>query len=169
MNIDNILIELNSLIIKDLVMLMLLIGILSRNYGISLFKLHLGRLQESKIILQSDLIKIFPIKAFKKLKKSKLHIDKELYIEARNSVSRTIKRKKESFIKNELAENINEPKKLWKTIKSLGLPSKMSSSAKICLKEKNNVIFEPKLERKHNFFINKCSQMGPKLAGSLLY
>ena len=83
-------------------------------------------------------------KAFKKFKKSKLHIDYDLYRKARNSVIQTIKRKKESFIKDELAENINEPKKLWKTIKSLGLPSKISSSAKICLKEKNKVIFEPK-------------------------
>ena len=83
-------------------------------------------------------------KAFKKFKKSKLHIDYDFYRQARNSVIQTIKRKKESFIKDELAENINEPKKLWKTIKSLGLPSKISSSAKICLKEKNKVIFEPK-------------------------
>mgnify|MGYP001795459600 FL=1 len=83
-------------------------------------------------------------KIFRKFKKSKLHSDKELYLTARNDVNRTIKRKKEAFVKEKLEQNINEPKALWKTLKSLGLPSKRSSMAKICLKDKDKLIFDSK-------------------------
>ena len=84
------------------------------------------------------------VKRFKKFKKSKLHRDSVLYIEARNDVNRTIKRKKVSYVKDKLQENINEPKSLWKTLKSLGMPSKRSSMAKICLQKNDNICFEPK-------------------------
>ena len=86
----------------------------------------------------------FKRKKFKKFKKSKSLIDNDLYIEARNDANRTIKRKKESFVKRKLENNINEPKALWKTIKSLGLPNKTTSTAKICLKVKEGICFEPK-------------------------
>ena len=83
-------------------------------------------------------------KRFKKFKKSKLHSDKVLYLTARNDVNRTIRRKKRMFVKEKLEQNINEPKALWKTIKSLGLPSKRSAMAKICLKDKDKLCFDSK-------------------------
>ena len=68
---------------------------------------------------------------FKKFKKSKLNIDKDLYIEARRDAQSGIIRKKQIYLKGKLKENINEPKKLWETLKSLGLNSKAKSNGKI--------------------------------------
>ena len=45
------------------------------------------------------------------------------------------KLKKKEYFKQKLQENRGKPKELWKTLKSLGLPSKTSSSSKPCLKE----------------------------------
>ena len=76
-------------------------------------------------------------KLLRKFKKTNLNIDWELYTEARNSVFRAIKNKKENFITKTLEENVNNPKKLWDTIKSLGLPSKHISNGRICLNHEN--------------------------------
>ena len=54
-------------------------------------------------------------KLFRKFKKSHLNIDRDLYNEARNTVQRTIKQKKENFIAKTLEENVKNPKKLWDT------------------------------------------------------
>ena len=44
-----------------------------------------------------------------------------------------IKTKKKNFMRIKLSENIGKPKELWKTFKSLGLPSKVNKESKICL------------------------------------
>ena len=44
-----------------------------------------------------------------------------------------INHKKQSYINNSLEENKRDSKKLWKTLKNLGLPSKTKSDAKINL------------------------------------
>ena len=62
------------------------------------------------------------LKLFKKLKKSKLHIDKLIYKEAKNIVQCLIKEKKKNFFSKKLEENIGEPKEFWKNLKKLGLP-----------------------------------------------
>ena len=64
-------------------------------------------------------------KLFKKFKRSKLNVDKEIYNKARNRSHRLILQKKEYF-KNKLKENIAKPKDLWKTLKLLGLSKKIS-------------------------------------------
>ena len=53
---------------------------------------------------------------FKKLKKSKLHLDEFLYKEAKNTVQRLIKEKKKIFFSKKLEENIGESKELWKNL-----------------------------------------------------
>ena len=63
-------------------------------------------------------------KLFKKFKTSKLQIDKELYNEARNKVQSLIKRKKKTFYEEQLKDNVNKSKELWKTLKSLGTSNK---------------------------------------------
>ena len=63
-------------------------------------------------------------KSFAKIKKSRLHRDNENYREARYKVQRMIKNKKKTFVVGKLNENIGKPKELWKSLKSLGLPSK---------------------------------------------
>ena len=62
-------------------------------------------------------------KLFKKYKKTRLHVDKEIYKRARYSVQNLIAKKKKEFFENKLKECIGKPKDLWKAIKSLGLPS----------------------------------------------
>ena len=59
-------------------------------------------------------------------------IDKELFNAARNSTQSLIYKKKKFFFKEKLNENIGKPKELWKSLNSLGLPSKNKSGSKIC-------------------------------------
>ena len=51
-------------------------------------------------------------KLFKKFKRSKLNVDKEIYNKARNKSHRLILQKREYF-ENKLKENIAKPKDLW--------------------------------------------------------
>ena len=55
-----------------------------------------------------------------------------------------IKTKKNQFYKTKLKENIGKPKELWNALKSLGLPSKKSSSFNICLEKGNKIHFDDK-------------------------
>ena len=84
-------------------------------------------------------------KLFKKFKKSKLHVDKDLYREARNNVENIIKSKKKNYFEDKLKENTAKPKELWKTLNGLGLPKKGSQSgaANVCLKENDEFVFDP--------------------------
>ena len=77
-------------------------------------------------------------KLFKKFKTSKLQIDRELYNEARNKVQSLIKKKKKTFYEEQLKDNVNKSKELWKTLKSLGTSNKKVSSSNICLEDENN-------------------------------
>ena len=63
-------------------------------------------------------------KFFKKYKKARLHVDKQIYKRARYSVQNLIAKKKKEFFENKLKECIGKHKDLWKAIKSLGLPNK---------------------------------------------
>ena len=72
-------------------------------------------------------------KLFKKFKKSKLHIDKDIYNTARYKVTKMIFNKKKSFLKKKKnSESIGKPKDPWKALKPLGLANK-SSSLKLVL------------------------------------
>ena len=57
-------------------------------------------------------------KPYKKFKSTKLHVDEEIYKEARNAVQHLIRKKKKSYFEEKLKENTANPKKLWKTLKS---------------------------------------------------
>ena len=63
----------------------------------------------------------------KKFKKSRLLIDKELYNAAQYKAYNLIFNKKKNYFENKLYEYIGKPKELWKDLKSLGLPNKISS------------------------------------------
>ena len=78
-------------------------------------------------------------KLFKKFKKSKLHIDKDIYNAARYKVKKMIFNKKRSYFEKKLSESIGKPKDLWKALKSLGLPNKISSCEVSALKINNAV------------------------------
>ena len=83
-------------------------------------------------------------KLFKKFKKSKLHIDKEIYKIVRYEVQKLISYKKKNFLENRLNDSIGKPKELWKALKSLGLPCKTSVCRTTALKLKNTTSFETK-------------------------
>ena len=51
-------------------------------------------------------------KSFKKLRKSRLHIDKELYKKAKYDASKLITSKKQAFFLERLSETIGKPKEL---------------------------------------------------------
>jgi len=81
----------------------------------------------------------------KKHKKSGLQVDFEMFKDAQKYAKKLTKLKKCTYIKDQLRENIAKPSKLWKVLKSIGLPSKANNTAKVCLKNKDNaLLFEPK-------------------------
>ena len=55
------------------------------------------------------------------MKKSRLHIDKELYKKAKYNTLKLIAAKKQAFSDDKLAENIGKPKELWKTLNPIQL------------------------------------------------
>ena len=80
----------------------------------------------------------------KKYNKSGLKIDFDNFINAKKKAKHGIKLKKCEYIKEQLRDNIAKPSKLWKVLKSIGLPSNSGNDAKICLKENDILFFEPK-------------------------
>ena len=82
-------------------------------------------------------------KLFKKFKKSKLHTDEENYKKVKYQVQNLIRKKKREFYETNLRQKINKPKELWKTLRSMGLPSKAVTASNICLKDKNETVFMP--------------------------
>ena len=78
-------------------------------------------------------------KLFKKFKKSKLHIDKDIYNTGRYKVRKMIFNKNRSFSEKKLSESIGKPKDLWQTLKSLGLPNNIFSCEVSALKINNTV------------------------------
>ena len=63
-----------------------------------------------------------------------MHVDEEIYKEARNTVQSLIRKKNKAYFKEKLKENTANPKKLWKTLKQLGLPEKRLPCTDVCLK-----------------------------------
>ena len=64
-------------------------------------------------------------KLFKKFKKSRLHIDKELYkISKYDALKLIASKKKQAFFEEKLSETIGKPKELWESLKALGMPNK---------------------------------------------
>ena len=54
------------------------------------------------------------------------------------------KKKQKNFIAEKLNQNIGKPKELWKSLKSLGLPSKQQSSSTVCLEKDSILSFDHK-------------------------
>ena len=80
-----------------------------------------------KIILRDKLLK--------KFKASRLNVDTQLYKKAKINVQKLIKNKKRDFHHEKLRENAGQPKELWKALKSLGLPSKVTPVSQVFLKD----------------------------------
>ena len=81
----------------------------------------------------------------KKYKKSGLQIDFDIFKSAQKQARQITKMKKCEYVKQQLKANIAKPSKLWKVLKSIGLPSSNdNNAAKACLKENDVLLFEPK-------------------------
>ena len=82
-------------------------------------------------------------KLHRRFKLTKLHVDEEIYKEARNVVQNLIRKKKKAYFEEKLKENTKNPKKLWrKILKQLGLSDKRSPSTNICLEVKYGLTFD---------------------------
>ena len=87
-------------------------------------------------------------KMLAKFRKSRKEPDDQNFKKARNRVQIMIKRKKKNFVADKLNQNIGKLKELWKSLKSLGLPSKQMSPSSLCLEKDGNLSFVPKQIRK---------------------
>ena len=76
-----------------------------------------------------------------------------------------IKDIKKNFVIGKLNDNIGKPKELWKSLKFLGLPSKESSSATICLEKDGILSFDPKTNAEifEYFYLNLANNLVKKL------
>ena len=82
------------------------------------------------------------INYLKSLKKSKLHIDKDIYNAARYKVRKMIFNKKKSFFgkkKKKSSDSIGEVEDLWQVLKSIGLANIIFSCEVRALKINNTV------------------------------
>ena len=104
-------------------------------------------------------------KMLAKFKKSRKQCDDQNYKKARNHVQTMIKRKKKNFVLDKLNQNIGKPKELWKSLKSLGLPSKQKSSSSLCLEKDGNLSFDFKANTEifKDFYSNLADNLVKKL------
>ena len=104
-------------------------------------------------------------KLFKKFKKSRVHVDKDNYKEARNEVQKLIRAKKKAYLESKLTESIGKPKGLWKSLKSLGLKFERSISNINCLENDKSANFDVKYIAKDYsaYFSNLAENLVSKL------
>ena len=100
-----------------------------------------------------------------KFKKSKLHIDEENFKKVKYQVQNLIWRKKREFYETNLKQKINKPKELWKTLKSMSLPFKVVTAFNICLKNKNQIVFND--IKNCSIFKNYFSSLAQNLVSKL--
>ena len=81
----------------------------------------------------------------KKFKKSRLHVDKDNYQEAKDEVQKLIRTTKKAYFEMKLTENIGKPKELWKSLKFLGVKIEYSISNINCLKNDKSANFDVKI------------------------
>ena len=108
-------------------------------------------------------------KLYKTFKLTKLHVDDDLYREARNAVQNLIRKKKKAYFEEKLKANTANPKKLWETLNELGLQNNRSPSSDICLKEKEGLAFDSFAisEVFQNFYLNLASKLVDKLPATV--
>jgi len=92
----------------------------------------------------------------------------QTYKTLRNKTQITIKKAKKDFIRNEIAENQNAPKKLWRTLKGLGLPSSKGKGGSMNIGLKNDseeIIFESEYvaNKFNDFFCGIAKKLVEKL------
>ena len=104
-------------------------------------------------------------KLFAKFKKSKKSNNHKNYKKARNKVQHLINKKKKTFVVGKLNENIGKPNELWKSLKSLDLPSKKATPSSICLENNGTLSFDSKTNAEifKDFYSNLAGDLLKKL------
>ena len=104
-------------------------------------------------------------KLFKKFKKSRLHIDKELYKKSKYDALKLIA-SKNVFVEEKLLETIGKPKELWESRKSLGMPNKTVISNFNAIKENDALTYDTRSISKifKIFFSNLAKSLLIKLS-----
>ena len=100
-------------------------------------------------------------KLFKKFKKSRLHIDKELDIKSKYDALKLIASKKQAFFEDRLSETIGKPKELWESLKALGMPSKTVISNFNAIAENDTLTYDTRSISKifKDFFSNLAKSL----------
>jgi hypothetical protein len=126
--------------------------------------------QRSQPWMDSDILQAIAErdKAFHKYKHDKCQDNFETFKSLRNHVQQLVHKAKKEFFTNSIEQNKTDSKALWKTLKSLGLPSKKAStdsSSNICLKINDNICFEKKLiaETFNSFYTTVACKLVEKL------
>lgn len=122
--------------------------------------------QRSKLWFSSEVLNLIwqRDQAQLKFRKSKNKDDYLAFKRLRNLTQRKIKILKREYIKNQLEENQSQPKKLWKNLKEIGMPTKIKNSTEnIGLKGDNseNIVFEETFvaNKLNNFFCNIAAKL----------
>ena len=107
-------------------------------------------------------------RAFHRYKVEKSDTNYDTFKCLRNKVQSLVHGAKKNYYKSTLEENKNNSKSLWKSLKSMGLPSKKCSSVpspNICLKINDNICFEKKsiAETFNSFYTTVASDLVKKL------
>ena len=77
----------------------------------------------------------------KKFRKSRLHIDKELYKKLKYDALKLIASKKQALFEEKLSETISKPKELWESLKSMGIPKRTVISNLNAIEENNSLTY----------------------------
>ena len=104
-------------------------------------------------------------KLFKAFKKTRLHINKELYKKAKYDAQKLIAAKKQAFFDEKLSESVGKPKELWNTLKSLGMPKKTVVSNFNAIDDNKSLTYDMKTMSKvfKDFFSNLAKSFLDKL------
>ena len=88
-----------------------------------------------------------------------------MYKEAKINVQKLIKNKKKRLLPRKIKENVGKPKELWKALKSLGLPSKITPVPQVSLKDGETISFDEKTNNNSfkNFYANLALNLVNKL------
>ena len=91
---------------------------------------------------------------------------KKITKKVKYQVQNLIRKKKREFYETNLRQKINKPKELWKTLRSMGLPSKAVTASNICLKDKNEIVFNATKNCFifKNYFASLAHNLGSKLS-----
>ena len=89
-------------------------------------------------------------KLFKKFKKTRLHIDKELYKKSKYDALKLIASKNQAFSDEKFSETIVKLKELCKSLKYLGMPNKTVISNVSAIEENDTLTYDTRSICKKN-------------------